>query len=213
MKQEELLNVLRNRVKREFEGEGTGHDWWHVVRVVNNAIRIAKEENGDLFLVEIAALVHDVGDHKFHSEEDAQEKLITKLLTEVGLDKLMINQVLEIASTVSYKGANVATNPDSLEGRIVQDADRLDAIGAVGIARAFAYGGNKNRLLYHPDQNPTLHDDFLSYKSDNGHTINHFYEKLLLLKDRMQTESGKRMAEQRHAYMENFLEQFYEEWG
>lgn len=213
MKEEEVIIVLKDKVRKEFEGEGTGHDWWHVVRVVNNALRIAKEEKGDLFLVEIAALVHDIGDHKFHDEEKAQETLITKLLNEVGIEKSVLNQVLEIVSTVSYKGANVSTNPITLEGKIVQDADRLDAIGAVGIARAFAYGGNKNRLLFHPEQKPTLHNDFLSYKKDNGHTINHFYEKLLLLKDRMQTPTGKRMAEERHSYMEGFLTQFYEEWG
>jgi len=208
----EVLKAVRVRVEELFEGEGTGHDWWHIVRVVNNAVTIAKKENSNLYMVELAALVHDIGDHKFCTEEDAQEKLITQLLNEVGCDKISIDEVLQIVKTVSYKGADVETKPKSLEGRIVQDADRLDAIGAIGIARAFAYGGNKNRLLYHPEEKPTMHSDFESYKNDNGHTINHFYEKLLLLKDRMQTDTGRLMAQQRHDYMQAFLEQFYSEW-
>ena len=208
-----VIKRVSEEVKKLFEGEGTGHDWWHIVRVVNNAKRIAESEKTDVYLVELAALVHDIGDHKFHKEKDAQKKMVKELLQKCEVDEDIISKVLEIIATVSYKGANVETKPLSIEGKVVQDADRLDAIGAIGIARAFAYGGNRNRLLYHPDQKPTMHNDFESYKNDEGHTINHFYEKLLLLKDRMQTKTGKEMAEERHQYMEGFLKQFYDEWN
>ena len=211
--EKEIITKVRAEIKAQFEGEGTGHDWWHIVRVVNTAKQIAKEEGANSFIVELSALLHDLGDHKFHKEKDAAEKLISEMLDNSGVSEKLKNQVLEIVSNVSYKGANVETRPTSLEGKVVQDADRLDAIGAIGIARAFAYGGNKERLLYHPNQPPVLHDDFNAYKNDKGHTINHFYEKLLLLKDRMQTKSGKEMAEERHQYMEGYLKQFYKEWN
>ena len=212
VKESKIIEEVKAKIKKQFEGEGTGHDWWHMVRVVNNALTIGRKENANLFLVELAAWLHDIGDHKFHKEENAQEVLITKILDVVGLDKSKQKEVLAIVASVSYKGANVETLPSSLEGRVVQDADRLDAIGAIGIARAFAYGGNKERLLYQPEQPPVMHNDFEAYKNDKGHTINHFYEKLLLLKERMQTSTGKKMAEDRHVYMESFLSQFYSEW-
>ena len=211
--EKEIITKVTAEIKAQFEGEGTGHDWWHIVRVVNIAKQIAKEEGANSFIVELSALLHDVGDHKFHKEKDAAEKLISEMLDNAGVSEELKNQVLEIVSNVSYKGANVETRPTSLEGKVVQDADRLDAIGAIGIARAFAYGGNKERLLYHPEQPPVTHNDFEAYKIDKGHTINHFYEKLLLLKDRMQTKSGKEMAEERHQYMEGYLKQFYKEWN
>ena len=210
--EKEIITKVTAEIKAQFEGEGTGHDWWHIVRVVNTSKTIAEKEGADVFIVELAALLHDVGDHKFHKEEDAQERLIGKILNKVGVSTEIKLKVLEIVANVSYKGATVETMPTSLEGEVVQDADRLDAIGAIGIARAFAYGGNKERLLYHPEQPPVLHDSFDAYKNDKGHTINHFYEKLLLLKERMQTSTGKKMAEDRHAYMESFLSQFYKEW-
>ncbi|MDG2227642.1 MAG: HD domain-containing protein [Flavobacteriales bacterium] len=211
--EKEIIIKVTAEIKAQFEGEGTGHDWWHIIRVVNTAKQIAKEEGANSFIVELSALLHDLGDHKFHKEKDAAEKLISEMLDNSGVSEKLKNQVLEIVSNVSYKGANVETRPTSLEGKVVQDADRLDAIGAIGIARAFAYGGNKERLLYHPNQPPVVHDDFNAYKNDKGHTINHFYEKLLLLKDRMQTKSGKEMAEERHQYMEGYLKQFYKEWN
>ena len=210
--EKQIITNVRAEIKAQFEGEGTGHDWWHIVRVVNTAKHIALEEGANSFIVELSALLHDVGDHKFYKEKDAAEKLISEMLDNAGVSEELKNQVLEIVSNVSYKGANVETRPTSLEGKVVQDADRLDAIGAIGIARAFAYGGNKERLLYHPEQPPVMHNDFEAYKNDKGHTINHFYEKLLLLKDRMQTKSGKEMAEERHQYMEGYLKQFYKEW-
>jgi len=212
VKESKIIEEVKVEIKKQFEGEGTGHDWWHMVRVVNNALTIGREENANLFLVELAAWLHDIGDHKFHKEENAQEILITEILNKIGLEEPLQKEILAIVTSVSYKGANVETIPFSLEGRVVQDADRLDAIGAIGIARAFAYGGNKERLLFHPEQPPVMHNDFAAYKNDKGHTVNHFYEKLLLLKDRMQTETGKRIAEERHVYMESFLSQFYKEW-
>ena len=210
--EKQIIEEVKVEIKKQFEGEGTGHDWWHMVRVVNNALTIGRKENANLFLVELAAWLHDIGDHKFHKETDAQERLITQILDDVGLKKEIQKEILAIVASVSYKGAKVETLPSTLEGQVVQDADRLDAIGAIGIARAFAYGGNKERLLYHPEQPPVMHNDFEAYKNDKGHTINHFYEKLLLLKKRMQTSTGKKMAEDRHVYIESFLSQFYSEW-
>lgn len=209
---QDLIAKVRTQIILEFEGEGTGHDWWHIHRVVNNALTIANTEGGNKELIELSALLHDVGDHKFHKEENAAELLITKILSDFDANNDLIKKIVRIVSEVSYKGANIETNTSSIESKIVQDADRLDAIGAIGIARAFAYGGNKNRLLYHPDQPPKNHKNFSEYKSDNGHTINHFYEKLLLLKYRMQTKTGAKLATQRHLYMEGFLKQFYNEW-
>lgn len=209
----EIIDNIRHQIHKEFEGEGSGHDWWHIHRVVENALHLQELEGGERDLIEIAALVHDVGDHKFHKEANAAETLITKLLKEVGLEKKFIQKVVQIVAEVSYKGAGVQTNANSLEAKIVQDADRLDAIGAIGVGRAFAFGGNRNRLMYEPDHTPSLHTDFESYKNDKGHTINHFYEKLLLLKDRMQTDSGRKIAQERHQFMQTFLEQFYKEWN
>ncbi len=206
-----LLNI-RKEVKLIFEGEGSGHDWWHIYRVTETAKSIALKENANLYLVELAALLHDLGDHKLFKEENAQEVLISKLLNKYDCSQNLITKVLQIVKSVSFKGANVTTNPILLEGKIVQDADRLDAIGAIGIARAFAFGGHHNRLLYHPDEKAELHNDFESYKKSKGNTINHFYEKLLLLKDRMQTTTGKELAKERHLVLETFLTQFYKEW-
>lgn len=208
----ELLIEVRKEIQNIFKGEGSGHDWWHINRVTNTALTIAKKENADLFLVELAALLHDLGDHKLFKEPNAQEVLISKLLKSYNCSEELIQEVITIVKSVSYKGAEVDTTPLTLEGKIVQDADRLDAIGAVGIARAFSFGGHHNRLMYHPDHKPELHQDFESYKNSKGHTINHFYEKLLLLKDRMQTKTGQELAKKRHQYMESFLEQFYQEW-
>jgi len=208
-----LITAVRNEVKLLFEGEGSGHDWWHIYRVTENAKAIAKQEKGaDIFVVELAALLHDVGDYKLFKEVNAQEVLITKILTKYEASPKLIQTILEIVKKVSYKGGNEDSTPTSLEGKIVQDADRLDAIGAIGIARAFAFGGHHNRLIYHPEQSPENHLDFDSYKNSKGHTINHFYEKLLLLKDLMQTPTGKSIAQQRHLFMEQFLDQFYNEW-
>lgn len=207
-----LVDKVRERVRHDFFGEGTGHDWWHIYRVVNNALAIQAREGGDRELIELAALVHDVGDHKFHDEADAQDHLITEMLRELGADEVKIQQVLNVVKQVSFKGGNENLVLDSLEAKIVQDADRLDALGAIGVARAFAYGGRKNRMIYDPDDGPKDFQSFEEYKNDKGHTINHFYEKLLKLKKMMQTETGKKMAFLRHEFMEEFLNQFYREW-
>lgn len=207
-----LVEQVRNKIKDDFSGEGTGHDWWHIHRVVNNALAIQSREGGDKELIELAALVHDVGDHKFHDDPNAQDKLITKMLAELGADDEKIQQVLSVVKQVSFKGGKENLEVDSLEAKVLQDADRLDALGAIGIARAFAYGGNKNRMIYEPDETPKDFQSFEEYKNDKGHTINHFYEKLLKLKNMMQTETGKKMAAHRHEFMEEFLDQFYKEW-
>lgn len=207
-----LVDKVRERVRQDFFGEGTGHDWWHIYRVVNNALAIQSREGGDRELIELAALVHDVGDHKFHEEADAQKNLITEMFRDLGADEIIIQQVLNVVKQVSFKGGNENLVLDSLEAKIVQDADRLDALGAIGVARAFAYGGSRKRMIYDPDDGPKDFQSFEEYKNDKGHTINHFYEKLLKLKKMMQTETGKKMAFLRHEFMEEFLNQFYREW-
>lgn len=210
IKYPEIINKTEEFVRDFFEDEGSGHDWWHVFRVRNYALKIAENEGGNLFLIEMAALLHDLDDWKLKnaSAENKTEKWLKKLNVDVDA----ASKILEIISQVSFKGAGVKTKPTTTEAQIVQDADRLDAIGAIGIARTFAYGGNKNHLIYHPEIRPELHDNFESYKKNSAPTINHFYEKLLLLKNRMNTATGKQMAENRHNFMETFLEQFFYEW-
>ena len=201
-------------VKEKLSGEGSGHDWWHVYRVWSIAKKITQKENADPTIVELSALLHDIADWKFNDgDESAGPRQATAWLNKNGVDPRLVGEVCEIISTLSYKGAGVATPMRTIEGKIVQDADRLDAIGAVGIARTFAYGGNKNRLMYHPEETPVMHESFDHYKNNKGHTINHFHEKLLLLKDRMNTESAKKLAEQRHLFMENYLDRFHKEWN
>jgi uncharacterized protein len=164
-------------------------------------------------VVELSALLHDIADWKFHNGDDSiGPKVAEQFLTANHVERRVIDPVIEIIASISYKGAGVPTPMKTLEGKVVQDADRLDAIGALGIARTFAYGGHKNRLIYHPEEKPVLHQSFEDYKKNQGHTINHFYEKLLLLKDRMNTASGKRLAEARHQFMQTYLDQFYKEW-
>ena len=200
-------------VEDKLSGDGSGHDWWHIFRVWTLAKKIAVEEKAQAEIVELGALLHDIADWKFHDGDDSIGPAIAReFLNNHNVEPNLSDSVIEIISTVSYKGAGVATPMKTLEGKIVQDADRLDAIGALGIARTFAYGGYKNRLIYHPDEKPVLHESYEDYKKNEGHTINHFYEKLLLLKDRMNTNTGKRIAEGRHKFMQSFLDQFYREW-
>lgn len=210
----ELITSIEREVKQKFENEGTGHDWWHIDRVRNNALKLAKKEGADLQLTELGALLHDIADHKFHDHDlTVGPKVAKNYVLKHGGSEGLADAVAQIVDEISFKGAGVDTPVSSKEAACVQDADRLDAIGAIGVARAFAYGGANNRLLYHPEVKPNPHDSFDAYVADKGHTINHFYEKLLLLKDRMQTKAGIAAAERRHAFMESFLEQFYEEWG
>lgn len=210
----EIIEKTVEMVKEKFMGEGSGHDWWHIYRVWQNAKHIAQYERCNKEIVELGALLHDIADWKFNEgDEKAGGREARKWLQGLKVDEAVIRQVCYIIDNISFKGAGVKNAMETIEGKIVQDADRLDAIGAVGIARTFAYGGNKNREMYNPEVKPVLHQSFEEYKKSESHTINHFYEKLLLLKDMMNTERGKVIAKGRHKYMEGFLEQFYGEWN
>ncbi len=196
-----------------MEGEGSGHDWWHVYRVWNLAKHIAEKEAVDIAIVELAALLHDIADWKFHDGDDTVgPRVAGEILRKHGVSTDVIAIIGQIIQEGSFKGAGVKTTPSTLEGKVVQDADRLDAIGAIGIARAFAYGGHKNRVMYEPAIKPVMHQTKEEYSKNQGHTINHFYEKLLLLKDLMNTDTAKEMAKKRHVFMEEYLKRFYEEW-
>lgn len=211
---EEIIRETEEYVKAILQGEGSGHDWWHIYRVWQNAKSIAATEKADLFIVELAALLHDIGDHKFYGgDETVGPRMAKEWLLKYDMPEQSINHVCTIIKELSFKGAGTSSEMSTLEGCIVQDADRLDAIGAIGIARTFAYGGHKNRLLYDPEINPELHQTFEAYKNSTAPTINHFYEKLLLLKDRMHTNTARKQAEQRHAYMVDYLDQFFAEWN
>lgn len=209
-------NIIHNTisfVKDQLINAEGGHDWFHIERVYNNSCLIAKTENCDILVVQLAALLHDIADSKFHhgDEKIGPETAKTFLKTQhVALN--IIEHVVQIIANISFKGGHKTISFTSIEFQIVQDADRLDAIGAVGIARAFNYGGFKNRNLYNPAIKPNLHLSKEEYKKSNAPTINHFYEKLLLLKDKMHTATAKNLAEERHYFMELFLKQFYKEW-
>jgi uncharacterized protein len=209
----ELIEHTADHVKTALSGEGSGHDWWHVCRVWRMAKRIGQAEGADFLVVELAALLHDIADWKSHGGDSAVGPQVARdWLDLLGLDPIISQHVCRIIADISFKGVGVARPVLSLEGQVVQDADRLDAMGAIGIARAFAYGGTKGRLIYDPDVKPTEHRTAESYLKSGGTTINHFYEKLLLLKDRMNTATGKAIAEERHRFMEEYLWRFYEEW-
>lgn len=213
MSREQIIRKTAEFARETLSGDGSGHDWWHVYRVWKTAVKIAKLEQADLFVAELAALLHDIADWKFHDgDENAGPKVASAWLEKLNVEKEVIDHVCAIIEGVSFKGAGVKTPMQTIEGRVVQDADRLDAIGAIGIARAFAYGGSKGREMHAPGENPVLHSSFDAYKKSNGPTINHFYEKLLLLKDQMNTRAAKEMALERHQYMEQFLQRFYREW-
>lgn len=208
-----ILARTADHVRDLFSDEGTGHDWWHIDRVRNTALAIGRRERADLFVVELAALLHDIADWKFHDGNEAVgPQRARQWLESLAVGRATIDHVCQIIGQLSFKGAGVDTPMSSLEGQVVQDADRLDAIGAIGIARAFAYGGHKGQPLYNPDAAPKLHASFAEYKQGSASTINHFHEKLLLLKDRLNTPAGRELADARHAYMEAFLEQFDDEW-
>src|SRR5438552_3597868 len=210
MNRSEIIQKTTDHVRGLLSGEGSGHDWFHVERVRNVAINIAREEDADSFVVELAALLHDVADWKFAGgDHDAGPRAARDWLATLNVDQAVIDHVAAIIANLSFKGAGVETPMGTIEGRCVQDADRLDALGAIGIARAFAYGGHKGRALYDPAIPPAPHASFEAYKKSTGPTINHFYEKLLLLKDRMNTATGRRLAAERHAFMEQYLEQFF----
>ena len=200
-------------VKEKLQNAEGGHDWFHVERVYNNALLIAEDETFDLQVVKLAALLHDVADSKFHNgDETLGAKMAREFLVAQNVADETINHVIAIIENFSYKGGNFEKEFHSKELEIVQDADRLDAIGAIGIARTFNYGGFKNRTLYDPNIQPNLNMSKEEYKKSEAPTLNHFYEKLLLLKDKMNTESGKKIAKKRHDFMVSFLSQFYSEW-
>jgi len=207
-----LLKETENFVRSVLDGDSSGHDWWHIYRVRKLALLIAKSEGADLFLVELAALLHDIDDWKLIAKEGEQQNA-KKWLQNCGVDDQLAERICEIIEGVSFKGAGINTSTNDLICRVLQDADRLDAIGAIGIARTFAYGGSRGRGIYDPEIPPELHSDFENYKKSNAPTINHFYEKLLLLKDQMQTSMGRTLAEKRHNFMLLFLDQFYGEWN
>jgi uncharacterized protein len=214
LNERDIIQKTTDHVRSLLSGEGSGHDWFHIERVRNVALRIAREEKADLFIVELAALLHDVADWKFAGgDHDAGHRAAREWLASLNVEPAVMDHVASIIKDLSFKGAGVKTPMKTIEGQCVQDADRLDAIGAIGIARAFAYGGHKGRPLYDPAIPPHPHASFEAYKKNTGPTINHFYEKLLLLKDRMSTNTGRRLAADRHVYLESFLTQFLSEWS
>ncbi|MCG1034896.1 HD domain-containing protein [Polaribacter sargassicola] len=216
MNKGQIIENTISFVKKELENAEGGHDWFHIERVFKNAVLISKNEKVDAFVVSLGALLHDIADPKFYDgDETVGPKIASKFLKSQKVDHLVIKHVINIIKHISYKNSldKNAKTFTSKELEVVQDADRLDAIGAIGIARCFNYGGFKNRALYNPEILPNLNLSKEEYKASKAPTINHFYEKLLLLKDKMNTSSGKRIAEQRHIYMEGFLNQFYDEWN
>ena len=209
----ELIQNTIAFVKKELEGAEAGHDWYHINRVWKQSLTIAEPYNCDVTVVQLGALLHDIADPKFHNgDENIGPETAKRFLLSQNVDADTIDKTIYIIKNISYKNRNEAPQEKSIELQIVQDADRLDAIGAIGIARTFNFGGFKNNPMYLPDVKPQLNMSKEEYKKSQGTTINHFYEKLLLLKDMMNTEKGKELAEVRHQYMEGFLQQFYNEW-
>lgn len=214
MNKDAMIKSTAKHVKLEMLKEGSGHDWWHVYRVWKTALKIAKQEKGtDITVVQLGALLHDIADWKFSGgDETAGEKAARAWLEKIGTDPKVVDKVCYIVRNVSFKGAGVKDRMKTKEGRVVQDADRLDAMGAIGIARTFMYGGHKGRLIYDPRHKPEKHYTFEEYKASESPSINHFYEKLLLLKRRMKTKEGRRLAKERDAFMRRYLKRFFEEW-
>ena len=200
-------------VKKQLQDAEGGHDWFHIERVFKNAVLIAQEEVCDVTVVKLGALLHDIADSKFHDgDEEIGPKIAREFLASENVSEEIIEHVIQIIKNISFKGGNFQKTFSSKELEIVQDADRLDALGAIGIARTFNYGGFKNRAIYNPSISPKLNMTKEEYKKSDSPTLNHFYEKLLLLKDKMNTETGKKLAQERHRFMETFLSQFYAEW-
>ncbi|MDU3724262.1 MAG: HD domain-containing protein [Clostridium celatum] len=208
-----IIEKTKEFVKNKLYGEGSGHDWFHIERVYNLSRFLANEEKADNFIVEMTALLHDIDDWKFSNGTKTNTTITEEFLNSVNVDKESINKIITIIKTMSFKGGVVDSTQNTIEGMIVQDADRLDAIGAIGIARTFAYGGSKNRPIYDPNIAPLNFTSLEEVKNAENHTINHFYEKLLKLKDLMNTDSAKIIAEKRHKFMEDFLKEFYSEWN
>ncbi len=216
MNEEDIIEKTIDFVKSTLKDAEGGHDWFHIERVWKNAKHIAQEEEVDLFIVELGALLHDIADAKFYEgNENIGPEKARGFLKSLKVEKPVIDHIENIIRNISYKSSLDKEKKHrfaSKEMQVIQDADRLDAIGAIGIARTFNYGGFKNREIYNPEIKPQTNLTKETYKKSTAPTINHFYEKLLLLKDQMNTKTGKRIAENRHRYMEDFLEQFYKEW-
>lgn len=213
MNHQEIIDKTVEFVKATLVNAEGGHDWWHIYRVWQLAKKIAATEKTTLLVVELGALLHDIADAKFNDgNESIGPKKAREFLQSISVEEELITHVEKIIQHISFKGGNFEQAFNSTELAVVQDADRLDAMGAIGIARTFNYGGFKSRAIYHPNIQPNLNMSKEEYKNSTAPTINHFYEKLLLLKDRMNTATGKAMAVHRHNYMEQFLEEFYKEW-
>ncbi len=213
-KQEKIIQQTELFVKKTLEDAEGGHDWWHIERVRKSAIVIGKAEDADLFIVELGALLHDIADAKFHNgDEEIGPYIARNFLQSIDIEESTIDHIVRIIENISFSKSFEATSFNSIELKVIQDADRLDAMGAIGIARAFNYGGYKNREIYNPDLKPNTNLTKSEYKSSKSPTLNHFYEKLLLLKDKMNTNAGRKMAENRHDFMLQFLSQFYAEWN
>ena len=211
--QEQQISKTITFVKQQLTNAEGGHDWFHTERVLNNALLIGKSEEVDMFIVQLGALLHDIADSKFHNgDETVGPKVAREFLRKLNVDTAVIEHVIKIIENISFAGGNELQEFNSLELEVIQDADRLDAIGAIGIARTFNYGGFKDRAMFDPAIPPNLNMTKEEYKASNAPTINHFYEKLLLLKDKMNTATGRQIATDRHKFMEQFLEQFYAEW-
>ena len=208
-----MIDKTKEFVKNKLYGEGSGHDWFHIERVYNLAKYIAEKENADSFIVEMTALLHDIDDWKFSNTNETKTTVTENFLQSINIDDDSFKKIIKIIQTMSFKGGVVDSTQHTIEGKVVQDADRLDAIGAIGIARTFAYGGNKNRIMYDPTIKPIDFNSLNEVKNTENHTINHFYEKLLKLKDLMNTNTAKELAERRHKFMETFLDEFYYEWN
>jgi len=208
-----LISKTKTFVKEQLCHAEGGHDWFHTLRVFNNALLISKNENVDKLVVALGSLLHDIADSKFHQgDETVGPKKAREFLFKHDVDSIVIEHVVKIIENISFKGGNEIQKFRSPELDVIQDADRLDAIGAIGIARCFNYGGFKNRMLFDPVVKPNLKMTKEEYKTSTAPTINHFYEKLLLLKDKMNTKTGSQIAEKRHQFMELYLDQFYAEW-
>lgn len=215
MTKAQIVQKTADFIQEKFSEEGTGHDWWHMYRVWQLAKHIAKQEGGDMFTIELAALLHDIADWKFNDGDSTKgAREASSWLEQLGVEQSVIDEVTFIVEHISYKGGMGKYKMRSIEGKVVQDADRLDALGAIGVARTFAFGGSAGRPIYDPHVKPMQYKSVKEFKDKIAvnHTINHFYEKLLLLKDKMNTKTGKQIAQARHKYMEDFLKEFYAEW-
>ena len=214
--EQKCIKKTEKFVYQELKDESSGHDWWHIHRVRNLTLTISQKERAqsiDLFICEMAALLHDIADEKLNSSAESGEKKVKKWLENNKVENVKVNIIMDIILHLSFKGGTNKKTMASIEGKIVQDADRLDAIGAIGIARAMAYSGAKGQLIHNPDLVPRENMTVEEYRMTNGSAIMHFYEKLLKIKDGMNTEYGEKLAEHRHNYMKHYLEEFYSEWN